>query len=1394
MNRQGWCSSLPVHVWRLAETGLRGAPTDNKRMIPRSRLSRASCARPARAHDSRAVIRRIIAPGLTARALRAAARAVSGFVSVAILVLAFIVAAPPLVAQRLQFRHLGMNEGLPSSLVSDILQDRRGFMWIGTAHGVARYDGHRFRTYGASRDSLHALPIGMVTQLYEDRQGTLWVVTTAGLSRYDGAVDGFVTYDAATITHFAPGRGAVQAAPASTASPDERIAPPEVTSVRQDRGGRLLIGTTHGLFELDQVSGRTSRVMLPPNDVSAEQPSVTVLFEDRDAQLWVGTRTGLLALGSRTRAPRQWTTVDTSGRHGLTDLHIRALAQDSAGNIWVGTLHGGVARLDAHSGKAITFRHHAANDASLAGNRVTRLLADRTRGGMWVGVENAGLDYFDPRRGAFEHHQHDPNDPMSIRSNSIWAVHQDASGLLWVGTFSGGLDVTMRNSAAIQLFQSNAGDPSSLSYNAVPAFNEDRDGNIWVMTDGGGVNRFDVQSGRFERLTTRNSALNVDAVLSMAPDTDGTLWFATWGGGLNRLDARTRTFSALTTANSDIPDDNVYEVMVTRAGSVWIGTDNGVIAELDRARMRFPTRHVLSPRGIGTASILVMRELSDGRFAIGMRNGGLAILDPRTGKRLQYRASSNATIGVASDVVHAIHEAAPGVLWIGTDNGLDRLDLRTHQRRHYGVEDGLASQFVYGILEDAAGQLWISTDHGLSRFTPTTGSFRTLTRLDGLQGNEFLMRSAFRASDGTLYFGGNQGFNAVRPARLIENTRVPRVVFTNLLLFNRPVVPGAPGSPLQRVLHETSEVTLDWAQNVVTFEFAALDFSAPEKTRYAYRLVGFDNDWQQVGGQHTASYTNLAPGRYTLRVKASNGDGVWNERGATLALVITPPFWRTWWFLLSAMLVLLIGVLRLWRFQQQRRLEIALSQQALHDPLTGLANRMLFRDRVEAALTRLQRERGGTNRSAVTLYEDPQVAVLFLDLDNFKTINDSLGHHAGDQLLSIVSSRLLNATRGSDTVARFGGDEFAVLLENMRSAEDAYVVADRITNALRAPVPVGTELLPREARVGVSIGIAFADGPLDAATLLRNADAAMYRAKGEGKGRYVVFDPQLVAAAEEQLDLEHGIALAMERGELSLVYQPIVHLATGAVTSVEALLRWTHPTRGSISPSRFIPLAEASGVILELGQWALETACRAAASWPLRANGQATGVSVNVSWRQLLHPMLLAEVEAALAVSGLRPERLTLEITESVLMQDTDAALRVLHALKNFGVRLAVDDFGTGYSSLRYLQQFPIDVLKIDKSFVDNVAGGVQDAALARMIIVLGESLGLDLVAEGVERVVQRDLLLAMGCDFGQGYLFSEPLSEQDVSILMAERRPLYCETAVTTVTHTGSMDCVGPI
>ncbi|HEU4700356.1 MAG TPA: EAL domain-containing protein [Gemmatimonadales bacterium] len=428
-------------------------------------------------------------------------------------------------------------------------------------------------------------------------------------------------------------------------------------------------------------------------------------------------------------------------------------------------------------------------------------------------------------------------------------------------------------------------------------------------------------------------------------------------------------------------------------------------------------------------------------------------------------------------------------------------------------------------------------------------------------------------------------------------------------------------------------------------------------------------------------------------------------------------------------------------------LEEQLMHQAFHDPLTHLANRALFLDRVSHALTRAPRRQYA-------------VAVLFIDLDNFKNVNDSLGHAMGDRLLVDAAARLGRCVRQGDTIARLGGDEFAILVEDADHLPDIVQVAERVTAALAQPFPLDG----KEVFVSASIGIASHTGEESTDDLLRNADVAMYIAKTRGKGRYEIFEPHMHAAALERLELEADLRRAVERSEFSLMYQPIVQLTNGRLVGVEALLRWDHPVRGAVEPTTFVPILEETGLIVPVERWVLQEATRQARQWQEEApDAEALTVTVNVSGRHLQDPTLIDDVETALAMTGLDPKLLVLEITESMLMDHDELTLQKLQRLRGWGVALAIDDFGTGYSSLSYLQRFPVDILKIDKSFVDALGGRSDRPVLARAIIALGDTLRLKTVAEGIETAAQSEALKALGCGLGQGFFFARPLPPDEV-------------------------------
>ena len=440
---------------------------------------------------------------------------------------------------------------------------------------------------------------------------------------------------------------------------------------------------------------------------------------------------------------------------------------------------------------------------------------------------------------------------------------------------------------------------------------------------------------------------------------------------------------------------------------------------------------------------------------------------------------------------------------------------------------------------------------------------------------------------------------------------------------------------------------------------------------------------------------------------------------------------------------------------ERKELEDQLAFQAFHDSLTGLANRALFRDRVEHALARMRRQQR-------------PMAVLLLDIDGFKNVNDSLGHAFGDAFLKAVGARLRGLLRPSDTAARLGGDEFAILLEDLRLAGGATVVADRVLEALREPFVVDG----KEVVAAASIGITIAESTSrDADDLLRNADVAMYTAKSRGRNRCELFKPSMHQAMLDRLDLEADLRRAVEREEFVLHFQPTVDLVTGRLSGMEALVRWNSHSRGLVPPGLFIPVAEDTGLIVALGSWVLEQACRQAVEWDREFGfGGPETMSVNLSARQLQDDGLVSDVARILVSTGIDPHRVVLEITESAVMRDAEAMVARLHELKALGVRLAIDDFGTGYSSMSYLCSFPIDILKIDRSFVHGVRTEPQKTGIVRMIVELGRILHLQTVAEGIERNEELEELRALQCDFGQGFWFGQPLGVGAATELLSDQ------------------------
>ncbi|MBL7958736.1 response regulator [bacterium] len=798
-------------------------------------------------------------------------------------------------AQELEidFERITIEQGLSQSSINCIIQDSRGFMWFGTQDGLNRYDGYDFIVYKRSSLDTFTISSNWITSLFEDVSGTIWIGTQGGgLNRFDRFTEKFVSY-----MHDAND-------PASLISNDVR-------SVYEDKAGTFWIGTGMGVCTFDRRTGKFQRLA---GGNGIEQAYVSTIFEDRAGQIWFGTQgSGLYKLtNQRNRRTILHYTHRPNFANSLSNDFVNAIYQDKNKTIWVGTAGGLNKLLSEENASFISFKNDDKNPASLSFDRVQTIFEDRL-GILWIGTDGGGLNCFDPRdplRNKFVSYHQDPINLNSLSENRVYSLFEDKSGTLWIGT-GGGLSKFDRKPKKFGHFKTEPYNPNSLNVSEVWCFFEDRDGILWIGTNGGGLNRFDRRNNTFSfyRNDSRNSqSLSEDRVWSILQDDKGSLWIGTNGGGLNKMNPNTGIFSRYRRdpANRKSLSDNRVKVLLkSRDGIIWIGTRAGGLNKLDPDSEEFESymNDPLNPNTISSNDIYSLFEDRDGFIWVGTFGGGLNRFDRKTGKFTVYKNETKDPNSISSNGILSMCEDKSGNFWIGTQNGgLNKLDREKGTFAHYSREAGLPNEVVYAVLEDNQGFLWISTNKGLSRIRYDLASdnleIRNYDQHDGLQSDEFNGGAYYKDRKGELFFGGVNGFNVFLPEEVKDNSHIPPMVLTAFKKFDRI-------QKLETSVSEIKEIKLSFKENVFSFEFAALDFTRPEKNQYAYKMEGFDNDWIYSGSRRYANYTNLDGGTYTFRVKGTNNDGLWNETGAAVTIVITPAFWNTWWFRIS--IILLIG-------------------------------------------------------------------------------------------------------------------------------------------------------------------------------------------------------------------------------------------------------------------------------------------------------------------------------------------------------------------------------------------------------------------------------------------------------------------------------------------------------
>ena len=820
------------------------------------------------------------------------------FVLTGLLVAGQVVARSP----SIRFDPLSLEDGLSQNTVTAIVQDQAGFMWFGTQDGLNRYDGYQFIQLKHDPRDPATLRNDSILALHLDPNGDLWVGTEGGgLSRWDTTTEAFVHYNEETGT------------PAGFERERVRV-------ITRDKNGILWIGLHQsGLYSFDEQTGQWQQFQAEAGDLkSLSDNRVRAIHEDRTGRLWVGTLGGLNLFDRATGSFTHFN-ADLGDPSSISDDRVRTIFEDSQQRLWIGTLGGGLNRLDRSTGTFEHFTHDENDPNSLSQNRVRTIFEDND-GRLWVGTDQ-GINLLQKDK-SFTRYQHNPTDPSSLSADRVVVVFQDRADMLWVGTQGGGLN---RWHPLDWSFGHYKGGLAGLSNDEVLAFTQNQNGLLYVGTLGGGLNTIDRKTGKTRVLRhdpQDEFSLSDNRVTALLHDSEQTLWVGTLAGGLNRQISGTERFEHFRADENNpesLPSDGIMTLFEDRHGVIWAGTFGGGLSRFDRNTGTFSNyqNKADNPFSLSGNQVSSIVEDPSGGLWVGTLGQGLNFFDHDAGLFRQFHHEPGRQTSLSSDEILSLHLDQSGVLWIGTQGGglnvLERLgaDSKTTTFKRYSEHDGLPNDAVYGILPDEQGDLWLSTNRGLARFKTSGQEFESFDVTDGLQANEFNLGAYYLGQSGEMFFGGVNGFNAFMPDRIKRNSMVPPLALTSFMKLNEPALTETP-------LNQIKQLELGYRDYVVSFEFAALDYRSPKNNRYAYKLDGLDENWIELGNRNEITFTNLAPGPYTLQVRGSNSDGIWNEAGISLPISVAAPPWMQWWAYALYALIAAAIVLRFIYVQRQK--------------------------------------------------------------------------------------------------------------------------------------------------------------------------------------------------------------------------------------------------------------------------------------------------------------------------------------------------------------------------------------------------------------------------------------------------------------------------------------------
>ncbi|MEJ7766526.1 MAG: two-component regulator propeller domain-containing protein [Chitinophagaceae bacterium] len=825
--------------------------------------------------------------------------------------------------QNLKFQHLTPREGLSHSNVFCILEDSRGFMWFGTKGGLNKYDGYRYTVFKNDPTDKSSISNDYITAIYEDSKKNIWIGTReGGLNLFDRNSDRFTAF-----RH-------------SNTNP-ETISADFIKCITEDSFGNLWIGTEGGGMDLFDTKNKNFHHNLYTNKINAN--NVYAIVEDSQRNLWVGTSNEGLQLFDRKAKTFTSFMHNEKDSSTISENDVFSILEDSRHQLWVGTKTQGLNLFDRKTRKFRRFKKDISSVNSISSNQVRPMIEDNA-GNLWIGTENGGLNIFNLNTQQFSYYVQDDLLATSLNNNSIYSLLKDVKGNMWVGTFSGGVNLLLSESSKFKWY-THSSSANSLSNNNVLGIFQDSKDNIWLGTDGGGLNLFNEKTGDFKNFRHQQGNVNSIAgnyVLSIEQDDEDNLWIGTWGDGVSVWNRNKNTFKHFKkdpASPSSLSSNHAWVIFKDSDKNIWIGTYFGSLDLYDPKTETFKHYRLdnTDQEVRANNSIRCITEDKNGELWIGTDGGGLYALNRKTGVIRNYQ-HIDGKAGLSNNVIACVFEDKNGNLWISTMHGLNLFNRQNNEFTNFTTTSGLPDNMVFGILEDKHSNLWLSTHKGLSTYDVKSGRFKNYDITDGLQANEFRDIAYAKSRSGAFYFGGNNGFNRFFTDEIVDKPFNPPLLITDFQVFSKPVLIALnenDPSPLRKAISETNKIDIPYKYAVISFEFASLNYTTEETKHYSYKLEGFDKEWNNIGTRRTATYTNLDPGNYTLRVRGLNAAGNWSSRMASLELNIIPPFYLTNWFKIGLAICVAGAILLfyLWRINvinlQKRKLQLLVEERTI---------------------------------------------------------------------------------------------------------------------------------------------------------------------------------------------------------------------------------------------------------------------------------------------------------------------------------------------------------------------------------------------------------------------------------------------------------------------------------